>query len=126
MAASSLLLLSLALSLAASAISPFLLCFNLSTASTAPRCKPLLHPPCRHSYLLALVANRRWMLPSPYPLPLHPVAFSSISSCTILPSPQSQQPALIAATISVVPFSVGSVICYPRCCWETSAGASNA
>ncbi|RWW47479.1 hypothetical protein BHE74_00046526 [Ensete ventricosum] len=40
-------------------------------------------------------------------MPLHPVAFSSISSRTILPSPQSQQPTSIVATISA--------ICRPRC-----------
>ncbi|RZR88668.1 hypothetical protein BHM03_00016281 [Ensete ventricosum] len=31
---------------------PFLLCFNLSATSTAPRCKPPLHPPCCRCNLL--------------------------------------------------------------------------
>ncbi|RWW38842.1 hypothetical protein BHE74_00055888 [Ensete ventricosum] len=43
------------------------------------------------------------------------ISFLSISSHTILSSPQSQQPALIAATISTAPFFVDSIICRPRC-----------
>ncbi|RWW60504.1 hypothetical protein BHE74_00032495 [Ensete ventricosum] len=43
------------------------------------------------------------------------MVFFSISSRTILSSPQWQQPASVTATISIAPFSVGSVICHPCC-----------